>query len=87
MELIVLPDGTVCYVYDEQLDLRPLGEVSIKRASHVEPMGDCWQADLSPFGGPLLGPLQRRSEALAAEVEWLTEHLAQLALGRLGLGA
>lgn len=43
-------------------------------------------ADLSPVGGPLLGPYQRRSEALAAEVQWLAEHLARLVSGGLGLG-
>ncbi len=84
MDLLVLPDGTGCCIYDVQLDLRQLGDVSIRRASHVEPVGDHWQADLSPVGGPLLGPYQRRSEALAAEYRWLIEHLAQLALGQVG---
>ena len=29
------------------------------------------QADLSPVGGPLLGPFERRSDAVQAEVYWL----------------
>ena len=33
-----------------------------------------WLADLSPVGGPILGPYDLRSEALEAEVEWLEEH-------------
>ena len=33
-----------------------------------------WHADLRPVGGPVLGPFDRRSEALAAEVAWLEEH-------------
>ena len=30
-----------------------------------------WLADLSPVNGPVLGPFDRRSEALAAELAWL----------------
>ena len=33
-----------------------------------------WRADLSPVGGPQLGPFRRRSEALRAEAAWLVEH-------------
>ena len=47
----------------------------IARASHVEPDPDGrWQADLRPVGGPVLGPFDRRSEALAAELAWLEAH-------------
>jgi hypothetical protein len=52
-----------------------LGRLSIARGSHVEPTADGrWTADLSPAGGPLLGPFERRSQALAAEVAWLETH-------------
>jgi hypothetical protein len=45
------------------------------RASHVEPDDrGRWLADLSPIGGPVLGPFDRRSEALEAEVTWLEEN-------------
>jgi hypothetical protein len=74
-EVVVAPDGTLRCVYDELLDLRGLGEVTITRGSHVEPdeQGD-WFADLSPVQGPKLGPFARRSDALAAERRWLFEH-------------
>jgi hypothetical protein len=72
MDLVVTPTGTVRAVFDEVLDLALLGRPLITRASHVEPDPDGrWTADLSPVGGPVLGPYGRRSEALAAERTWL----------------
>ena len=75
MQLFVAPDGRVRAVYAEELDLTRFGELSIRRASHVEPdpVGR-WHADLSPVGGPVLGPFDRRSEALEAEHAWLETH-------------
>lgn len=35
-----------------------------------------WQADLAPSGGPILRSFERRSDAIAAEVEWLKARLA-----------
>ena len=50
-------------------------EPSITRASHVEPdQQGRWLADLTPVAGPVLGPFERRSEALEAEQSWLAEH-------------
>ena len=75
MDLVVNRVGLVRAIYDEALDLAALGRPVITRASHVEPdPSGRWLADLSPVGGPLLGPFDRRSEALAAEVAWLREH-------------
>jgi hypothetical protein len=72
MELLVGPDGTVRCVYGDELDLLTLGEVKIRRASHVEPdERGRWWADLSPVSGPTLGPFAKRGQALDAEVEWL----------------
>ena len=52
-----------------------LGTVNIRRASHVEPTTEGrWTADLSPVGGPMLGPFALRSEALDAEQQWLLHH-------------
>jgi hypothetical protein len=68
MELVVSAQGQVRYVYDEALDLSPLGTPVITRASYVEPDArGAWHADLSPVTGPRLGPFPRRSEPLAAE--------------------
>ena len=75
MNIVIAPDGTVRCVYGEAVDLRSLGHVEVRRASCVEPDGQGrWSADLSPMGGPVLGPFGRRSGALAAESRWLDEH-------------
>jgi len=75
MRLLVRPDGTVRAIYTEAIDLAVLGRPTITRASHVEPGQDGrWRADLTPVGGPVLGPFDRRSEALEAEVAWLERH-------------
>ena len=51
------------------------GRLTITRASHVEPTPEgLWEADLSPVGGPVLGPFAERSAALKAEVRWLEDH-------------
>ena len=72
MELMVSPQGDVHCLYDESLDLSALGLLSIRRASHVEPTADVqWTADLSPLGGPVLGPFPLRSAALAEEEDWI----------------
>ena len=75
MQLIVEPGGAVRCIYSEQLDLRTIGSSTITRASHVEPTVDGqWTADLTPVGGPVLGPFESRSQALVAERRWLEEH-------------
>jgi hypothetical protein len=72
MELVVGVDGGVRCIYDETLDLRELGRLSITRASHVEPdSAGNWWADMGLSGGPVLGPFKTRGEALAAERGWL----------------
>jgi len=75
MQLLIGPSGEVRCIYGEAIDLAQLGPLSIRRGSHVEPDTDGqWRCDLSPVGGPSLGPFSQRSEALAAEVAWLDEH-------------
>ena len=72
MQLIIKSNGAISCLYDETLDLSSLGSLTIQRGSHVEPdMTGHWLADLAPVDGPVLGPFNRRSEALAAEREWL----------------
>lgn len=75
MQLIVSRSGAVRCVYSEEIDLSSLGQLTIQRGSHVEPTADGrWTADLSPVNGPVLGPYSSRSEALAAEQQWLDEY-------------
>jgi hypothetical protein len=72
VELYISNSGTCRSVYDESVDLRVLGNPTIRRASHVEPTTDGrWTADLRPVHGPALGPFPTRSQALAAEMTWL----------------
>jgi hypothetical protein len=75
MQLLIQPDGGVRCIYDEAINLSALGRVQIRRASHVEPNDDGrWFADLDVSGGPCLGPFDRRSDALAAELRWLCDN-------------
>ncbi len=70
--LVVDKSGNLKTLYTEAINLRAFGKLNIKRASHVEPdeHGDWW-ADLSPVGGPKLGPCGYRRRAVAAEIQWL----------------
>ena len=75
MEIVIQSDGTAICIYSESIPLAVLGPLKIKRASHVEPdFNGRWIADLSPVDGPQLGPFDKRSDALAAEVRWLEQH-------------
>jgi hypothetical protein len=75
MHLVISPQGQVCCIYGESIDLTTLGELAIRRASFVEPNSrGRWLADLTPIKGPLLGSFSSRSQALFAEEQWLLEH-------------
>lgn len=75
MLAVVRPNGAIRCLYDESIDLSTIGQLSIRRASHVEPDAKGqWFADLSPIQGPLLGPVPRRSDALTAERNWIEDH-------------
>ena len=76
MKIKVQPDGTTTHIYTEKLDLSSIGKPTTKRASCVEPDGNNkWTADLALSSGPVLGPFDKRSDALAAEVEWLEKNI------------
>ena len=77
MKIKVEPDGTVTHIYTEKLDLSVIGKAQTRRASHVEPNDNNeWTADMVlSNNGPILGPFPTRSEALAAEVEWLEKNI------------
>ncbi len=73
MVVVIDPTGLVTTLYTEVLNLAALGAQNIVRASQVEPDADGqWFAEI--IDGPRLGPFARRSDALAAEVAWLTVH-------------
>ena len=77
--IVVDAGGAVKAIYSEELPLGVLGSLSIRRASHLEPDAQGrWWADLSPVGGPKLGPFDLRSQALAEETTWLSERMASL---------
>lgn len=71
------PDGRLHFLWDDRLaPLAALGTAQVRRASHVEPAeGGGWMADLSPSGGPVLGPFPLRGEALNAERAWIEARL------------
>jgi hypothetical protein len=75
VQLVIDPCGQTRCLYHEAIDLSALGLLSISRASYVEPdeLGQ-WTADLSPLGGPVLGPFLARSGALAAEESWIRQY-------------
>ena len=74
-QLLIHPGGNLRCVYGEAINLAELGQLSIRRGSHVEPdEHGHWLCDLSPVAGPMLGPFASRRAALAAEVDWLNTH-------------
>lgn len=83
VSVVITLDGEIAFVYADLIapDLLALGEATIRRASHVEPDGIMWTADMSPVNGPVLGPFPTRAAALAAEVAWLHAHALGLAAG------
>ena len=75
MKIVINPNGSGQCVYSEEIDLASLGNLRIRRGSHVEPTAQGeWTVDLSPVGGPILGPCNHRKQALRAEVRWLEKH-------------
>ncbi len=82
--IVKIVGGRIEFIYGDKM--RPfldLGKAEVKRASHVEPStvdGSIkWFADLSPVGGPTLGPFDERQDALDQEVEWLNQNHLQTA--------
>lgn len=75
MQLVVSPGGELRCIYAEAIDLATLGTMTICRGSYVEPdSSGRWFADLRLNQGPVLGPFTMRSQALAAEEQWLVSH-------------
>jgi hypothetical protein len=73
--ITILPDGSLRFIWtDEFAELVTLGPSEIVRASHVEPVGTEWQADMGPSNGPILRGFTRRQDAIDAEVQWLKQN-------------
>lgn len=77
--ILISAEGWLTFLWDDRLaELLGEGDGKIRRASHVEPTSaGQWTADLSPCGGPVLGPFGLRDEALAAERDWLERRLTR----------
>jgi hypothetical protein len=74
MGLLITPDGQVERIYDERLSLEALGRATIRRQSQVDWYGGGWWALVvhpDNLRYERLGPFAQRSEALAAEIQWL----------------
>jgi hypothetical protein len=80
MIINISPQGEIKHIYTENIDLTDLGETQITRASNVEPVGLQWEATMKD--GAILGPFNLRSEALAAEVNYLEKHLGTIMKGK-----
>ena len=76
LRVTVSPGALVRFLYTDSLsELLNIGEATIKRASNVEPTAlNRWVADMSPSGGPKIGPFVLREEALNAEAAWLLDN-------------
>lgn len=74
--IAIRSDGMIILIYTDDLcDLIASGRATIARASHVEPAPGGWTADMTPSGGPVLGPFSLRQQALDAEVEWINRNV------------
>ena len=73
---LVISSGRIKAVYDDALTvLFADADVETRRASHVEPDGKVWNADLRPVDGPLLAGFRTRQEALNAERYYLDKYV------------
>jgi hypothetical protein len=72
---IQVRDGELRFLWNDETEFLTAipGACTIQRASYVEWDSDLigWTANLAPSGGPVLGPFRLRTEALAAELDWL----------------
>ncbi len=77
MELIVSRDGTIQFIYVDDLAGLFVGPRT-RRVSNVEPTDDGeWTANMGPVGGKVLGPFILRQDALDAEMDWLAGEMIQ----------
>jgi len=74
--LSISEDGTLSCLYNEVLDLRELGASNTRRASNVEWDNTSQQWVVTLANGEVLGGWPKRSEAIAAEVDYLNGLIA-----------
>lgn len=76
MFLNILPDGTIESLYTDEIDLQEIGNLSVKRASHVEFNSDkqAWFVTIVDTG-EVFGPHKTRKAALKEEVEVLESRM------------
>lgn len=67
------PDGTAKCLYTEDIDLRQLGRLDIKRATTIEPYRDGWKATILGEGGFFWAPT--RQQCLDWERQYLESRL------------
>ena len=76
---LVINAGRITAIYDDALTaIMDGGDITIKRASHVEPWfgHKCeWMADMRPVNGPILSGFKTRQEALDAERLYLDKYV------------
>lgn len=79
MKIKINTDGTINLLYTEDICVEDIGKVdSIKRLFHVEPTQDNkWTATVNIGSSECvtLGPFDKRSEALGAEVVWIEDNI------------
>ena len=80
---IVIEGGNLSAIYEDLeavlgsdvAKLDDIADVSTRRASHVEPCHAGWTADMTPVGGPVLGPVPLRRDALLLERNYMDNKL------------
>jgi hypothetical protein len=75
LEITITAEGDVQCLAPDDLDLRDVGRLHVRRASHVE-FDDAQQVWLVTLpNGTELGTYATRGEGLAAEVEYLNQRI------------
>lgn len=77
MTIVFTPEGQARCVYTEQIDLRQLGKLDIKRATTIEPHLNGWKATIldAPKGNYFYAPT--RQQCMDWEVQYLESRLCE----------
>lgn len=74
-KIVIQSNGTISYIWSDDIDLSELGDVQVSRASHVEFNNKSKKWEAHTVGGTFIGAFKKRSDAIAAEVKYLEERL------------